>query len=133
MEEGRSSFRRLLFWTVAVGVLLLGVFIAMVNSNAQPAQEVTERDPEAYAKGMAALEARDFETAERFLAQVSPDHPQYAKAMRFLGWEVYTRHYNTPDRGIVYVNRALAADPLSGNAWQDLSRAYAHAFQSILR
>ena len=133
MEKGRISVRQFLLWTVGVGVLLFGVAVVMVNNAAQPAPEIEAGDPDAYAKGMAAFEARDFETAERYLLQVDPSHPQYAKAMRFLGWEIYTRHHNTPERGVAYVNRALAADPLSGNAWQDISRAYVRAFHAVLR
>ncbi len=75
--------------------------------------------------GHAAMEAGDLETAQALWLEIEPDHPQFSRAQRFLGWKLHARHRGDPLAGIPHVNRALLEDPFDRNAWQDWSRTYA--------
>jgi hypothetical protein len=57
------------------------------------------------------------------LTRIPRGHPDWSRAQRFLGLRVYARN-GDPATGVAYVHRALAANPLEGNAWQDAARVY---------
>jgi tetratricopeptide (TPR) repeat protein len=65
------------------------------------------------------------EEAAALLRSIPDDHPQYARAMRKLGWNIYADDLGDPARGVAFVNLSLKADPFEGNAWQDAVRVYA--------
>lgn len=75
-------------------------------------------------EGQAAYDAGDYERAVAYWRQVDPNHPEHTRALRFVGWEVYGRKLDQPAQGFRYVNQCLLANPLDGNAWQDLGRTY---------
>lgn len=62
--------------------------------------------------------------AVALLRSLPQDHPRYARAMRMLGWDLYTRQLDDPGQGIWFVNKSLAEKPFEGNAWQDAYRVY---------
>ncbi len=109
---------------LVVGVLLL---VAAVNLTSERAlDQGTSAIPGAFEAGMLEFQAGNLDDAAALFERVPEDHPQYAKAMRFLGWEIFTIARGEPKRGVAYVNRALWADPLSGSAWLDWGRTYLH-------
>ena len=113
----------------AVLVLFVGalVLVAAVNLTSERAlDEGASAIPGAFEAGLLEFRAGNFDDAAALFERVPPDHPQYAKAMRFLGWEIYTNALGDPKRGVAYVNRAIWSEPFSGNAWQDWSRTYLH-------
>ena len=57
------------------------------------------------------------------LTRIPRSDPNWSRAQRFLGLRVYARN-GDPATGVAYVHRAIAADPLEGNAWQDAARVY---------
>ena len=62
----------------------------------------------------------------RALYQALPEwHPRWGRAQRRLAWDVLTRAEDEPAQGVPYAHKALADDPLDGNAWQDAARVYA--------
>ena len=77
--------------------------------------------------GMDQLARGDTERALAVWQAVPSNHPDYARAQRFIGWKIYDRELSRPGEGVSYVNRSLAADPLSGNGWQDAVRIYWNA------
>ena len=80
---------------------------------------------DAFDVGMQAFRDGDLERAVQLWSTLSDQHPQYAKAQRFIGWEIYTERMGDPLRGLAYVNRAARSAPFDGNVWQDWSRTYA--------
>lgn len=64
---------------------------------------------------------------------IPPEHHDYARAQRFIGYKLYDRALGQPARGVAYVNRSLMSDPLSGNGWQDAVRIYWDAALGALR
>jgi hypothetical protein len=83
------------------------------------------QDP--YRDGMEAYLARDFQRAVELLSRVPASHPQYAKAMRFVGYNIFVREWNRPQDGIPYVTRAWKAAPGDSKVMEDVTRAYAKA------
>jgi hypothetical protein len=113
----------------AVIVLVVGVLVlvAAVNLTSERAlDQGLAAIPGAFEAGMLEFQAGNFDDAAALFERVPQDHPQYAMAMRFLGWEIFTKVRGESKRGVAYVNRAIWAEPLSGNAWQDLARTYLH-------
>lgn len=81
-------------------------------------------EDDVFSLGMHAMrEGRD-EEALALLLSVPPDHEEYSRAQRFVGWELLARRREQPRLAVAYVNRSLRADPFSGNGWQDASRVY---------
>ena len=76
--------------------------------------------------GLARLARREgrLDQAVALYRSIPPDHHSYARAQRQLGWKLYTQEMHEPTRGIAHVNASVAADPMDGNAWQDLVRVY---------
>ena len=106
-------------------VLMVLAFAVFVGVTAAPVPAATATlDPDAYDKGMDAYQQRDYQNALFYLKQVQPSHPEYSRAMRYIGWEIYTEELGQPKEGVSWVNRSLLSDPLEGNVWQDLSRTY---------
>ena len=52
-------------------------------------------------------------------------HRNWARAQRRLAWDCFAQADDEPARGVPFANASVAADPLDGNAWQDLARVYA--------
>jgi hypothetical protein len=50
--------------------------------------------------------------------------PDYGHAQRRIAWDILTLGHDDPAAGVAYTHRALAAEPLDGNSWQDLVRVY---------
>ena len=74
-------------------------------------------------EGRDAIDERRYEEAFGILSTVGPEHPQYARAQRYIGWELFGDAMDRPDAGLPYVYRAWKHQR-GGNEWQDLSRTY---------
>jgi tRNA A-37 threonylcarbamoyl transferase component Bud32 len=83
-----------------------------------------------YRDGMRAYDLGDYKKAADQLARVPRYHPQYATAMRFLGYNIYVREWNRPEEGIPYLDRAYEADPDDPKVLEDIVRAYKQAGRS---
>jgi len=68
-----------------------------------------------------------YDEALALFSAVPEDHEQYGRAQRYLGWELLTKTHDRPRAGLAHIHRALAADPLDGNHWQDAARIYLRA------
>ena len=126
--ESRLGKRLMWLAFLAAPFLLLLIPVIAINATAQPVKPVRvasgSADPDAFDKGVDAYYAGEYEAALGYLTQVPSTHPEYAKAMRFVGWGIYANELGRPEEGVAYVNRSMAAAPLDGNVWQDLSRTY---------
>lgn len=69
----------------------------------------------------------DVPAAIALLRSIPDDHPKYARAQRYLGWDVFTRELEQPGQGLRFVNASLLKNPVEGNAWQDAYRVYLRA------
>jgi len=67
----------------------------------------------------------DLDQALALLQSIPEDHPDWAWAQRHIGWRILAQGKGDPAGGLPYVQRALRADPLDGNAWQDAARVHA--------
>lgn len=87
-----------------------------------------EPDPsDPFSMGRWAYHEGRFDEALALLVAVEPDHPSYDRAQRYVGWELLTKTQDRPRAGLAYMNRALNADPLGGENWQDAARVYLRA------
>tara|TARA_R110002126_G_scaffold91744_3_gene218176 strand:+ start:2646 stop:3047 length:402 start_codon:yes stop_codon:yes gene_type:complete len=77
-----------------------------------------------FVAGSTAMKAGQLELAEDLFLSIPEDHPLYAKAQRFVGWEIHGRRNKASAAGVSFVNEAILADPLDGNVWQDAWRTY---------
>lgn len=68
-----------------------------------------------------------YEEAMALFSAVPEDHDQYGRAQRYLGWDLLTKTHDRPRAGLAHIHRALSADPLDGNHWQDAARIYLRA------
>lgn len=98
-----------------------------------PAGESIASGEEFYVHGMAAYRVGNYEEAVRLLSRVPRSHRGYARAMRFVGYNIYAREWKRPSEGLPYIHRSLAADPFEGNVWQDISRGYVEALEQSFR
>ncbi len=111
-------------------VLLLLVFaslatlIGLANRGASILPAPSTPDPLAYDAGMDALSAGDHDTALELLRRVPEDHPDYARALRHIGWKIYASRLGDAKSGVAYVNRSLLLNPFDGNVWEDAFRIY---------
>jgi len=80
---------------------------------------------DAWSMGRVAYDAGEFERAVAYWKQVPESDPQYARSLRYIGWEVYAEELGEPARALPFVHRCLWVAPLDGNTWQDLGRTYA--------
>ena len=64
-----------------------------------------------YREGMRALQRGDAEEGSRLLSQMSQDHPEYARTMAMLGWQVYAEGLGEPKRGLPFVKKAYEVAP----------------------
>jgi len=79
--------------------------------------------------GQRALAADDPLLAIAYFGQVPrSDRGKYSRAQRMIGYRVYTNRLDRPAEGLRYVFRSVAAEPLSGNTWQDAARTVAALF-----
>lgn len=74
-------------------------------------------------EGRDAIHARRYEEAFGILSTVGPEHPEYARAQRYIGWELFGDALDQPEAGLPYVYRAWKHQR-TGNEWEDLSRTY---------
>jgi len=91
-----------------------------------PAAEL-EASADPWESGFALYLHGDLDAAVERLAAVSPDHPQYARAQRYLGYNIAVRENGQALSGLVHLHASVRADPWNGNIWQDLVRAYPRA------
>ena len=63
--------------------------------------------------------------AQALYLAIPENHPRWARAQRRVAWDCLSEAQDTPALGVSYAHKALAADPLDGNAWQDAARVYA--------
>jgi hypothetical protein len=82
-------------------------------------------DGDIYGLAEYSLRRGDHEQALALFRSLPPGHPRYARAQRRIGWDIYTKAMDEPDRGLAFVNRSVMDDPGEGNAWQDALRVYA--------
>jgi len=82
-------------------------------------------DGDIYGLAEFALRQGDHEQALALYRSLPKEHPRYGRAQRRIGWDVYTKGLDDPDRGLAFVNRSVREDPTEGNAWQDAFRVYA--------
>jgi hypothetical protein len=62
------------------------------------------------------------------LFQSIPEGDQdYGRAQRRIAWSILTWERDQPDVAMPYAYRALVAEPLDGNSWQDMARIYGRA------
>ncbi len=104
-------------WEVIEGGSVLE---AMLTGPAAPGPGETDL----YRLGRHAARSGKIDQAVALLRSVPAEHPEYSRAQRFLGWDLYTEQLDRPDIGIDYVTRSLRADVFEGNAWQDAYRVY---------
>ncbi|NRB26572.1 MAG: hypothetical protein HRU37_02700 [Roseibacillus sp.] len=64
-----------------------------------------------YREGMRALRRGNAEEGARLLAQMAPDHPEYARTMAMLGWQVFAEGLGQPKRGLPFVKKAYEVAP----------------------
>ena len=57
-----------------------------------------------------------------YYSQVTRDDPNYARAQRMIGHEVYSHRLGRPAQGLRHVLRGLRYDPRSENSWTDAGR-----------
>ena len=79
----------------------------------------------------AALDARRYPEALAYYLQVPKGDRDYSRAQRFIGWKLYGEELGRPMAGLPYVHRALRAEPLAGNSWEDASRVYGGAIKAL--
>jgi hypothetical protein len=82
-------------------------------------------DGDIYGLAEYALRQGDFDQALALFRSLPKEHPRYGRAQRRIGWDVYTKGMDDPDRGVAFVNRSVRDNPTEGNAWQDAFRVYA--------
>ena len=131
MEDTTRKRSRFLTVSLALGLaaLPLMAFGHVLSARKTPlapphALELAAHE-DAFELGMQAFGENDLELAIQLWLTVPDEHPQYAKAQRFIGWEIYTERLGDPLRGLAFVNRAATHAPFDGNVWQDWSRTYA--------
>ena len=81
--------------------------------------------------GMRAYHLHDYPEAVRQLGHVPADHPDYAKAMRFAGYNVFVREWNRSADALPYLARAYRAAPDDEKVLEDAQRGFekaGHAF-----
>ena len=117
---------------LALVVLLVTVvaLIAVLQPAPPPIAAKYKLPPgvDAWDAGRTAYDERDYERAVAYWRQLDPSHPQYARSLRYVGWEVYAEKLDEPAKGLRYVHRSVLTEPLSENTWQDLGRTYASLF-----
>jgi hypothetical protein len=64
------------------------------------------------------------EEALGLFRSVPAAHPNYGRAQRRIGWDLFSRGLDQPARGVPFVHASLRENPWDGNAWQDAARVY---------
>ena len=82
-----------------------------------PSSEIVWLARDAYQNGR-------LDEAVALLNEIPPGDEQYSRAQRYLGWEVLTERGGRPRAGLAHMHKALQADPLDGENWQDASRVF---------
>lgn len=120
-------------WIKALAVIsILVVYLVFVlpedDDSEIPSKWVLPASVDAWSAGRAAYDAGSMEEAVAYWRQVPSGHREYARALRYIGWEVYADELGEPRRGLSYVHRSVLEEPLASNTWQDLGRTYASMF-----
>ena len=116
--------RNALFGLMALTILPCLALIGLANRGAPPLPEVADLDPGAWRIGYAAMRDGRPEVAYDHLRRVPPDHPEYARAMRYCAWNVLANDLDRPKAAVAYVHESLRTDPFDDNVWEDLWRVY---------
>ncbi len=105
----------------ATGVLLM----SEPESASIPPEWKLEAGVSAWDEGLLAYDAGNFEEAVAYWRQVPPTDPEYARSLRYVGWEIYADQLGQPRKALPYVHKSLIEKPFDGSSWQDLGRTYA--------
>jgi hypothetical protein len=123
-----------LITTIVLAVLLpvavvVGALAALVVAAPVAPVPVVAAVADPLAAGQRALSADDPLLAIAYFGQVPrSDRGEFSRAQRMIGYRVYAKRLDRPAEGLRYVFRSVAADPLSGNTWQDAARTVAALF-----
>jgi len=120
MKIVRIAFFSLLAMVVVPTALLVG----LANRGAQPIPTVESGDDASWDAGYRAMRDGDHETAYEFLRRVPREHPEYARAMRYCGWNVLSNRLDRPKDAVAFVHESVRTDPFDENVWEDLLRVY---------
>jgi tetratricopeptide (TPR) repeat protein len=82
---------------------------------------------EAYREGRDAYEAGEHGKAWSLLARTPRGHVDFAKAYRFVGYNLFVREWNRPLEGLPYLDQAYEVAPNDPKVLQDITRAYEKA------
>lgn len=98
---------------------------AVHEANAKRVRAWEDNRPPLYRLGETALDEGRLDEALALFASIPEEDPYWADAQRCIGWDILAKRKGQPRRAVSYVQAAAMADPLEGNAWQDLARVYA--------
>lgn len=128
-----SHSKKVLLATAVVGGLFLALVLSMNRSgrSGQITPAVVPRVADPLREANAALDAGRYPEALAYYLQVPKGDRDYSRAQRFIGWKLYGDALGRPMAGLPYVNRALRAEPLTGNSWEDASRIYGGAIKAL--
>jgi tetratricopeptide (TPR) repeat protein len=105
-----------------------------MTERSEPVLRELRKDPDLsleaqlfYDEGMTAFETGDFQKAAELLSRVPREHPDYAKAMRYVGYRIYVREWNKPLEGLPYLDRAYEAAPNDQQVLDDAVAGYKKA------
>lgn len=125
-----TVLRNLFFGLLLLAILAVSAVVLLANRGSPPLPSVALSEPgdaDAWERGYRALVEGDARTALTHLRRVPKDHPEYARAMRYCGWNLLARRLHRPKDAVAYVHESLRHDPFDGNGWQDLARVYLRA------
>lgn len=120
--------------TIALAILLplavvVGALAALTVAAPVAPVAVVAAVPDPLQAGQRALSGGDPLLAIAYFDQVSrSNRREFSSAQRLIGYRVYASRLDRPAEGLRYVFRSVAADPLSGNTWQDAARTVAALF-----
>jgi len=80
-----------------------------------------------YELGMLAESEGRTDEAIALLLSIPEGDRAYARACRYVGWNLLTQQQQRPEQAIGLVQQSLASNPFDGNAWQDAGRVYLQA------
>lgn len=127
VRMGCPAMKRLIT-TIALVLLfplavVVGALAALTVAAPVAPVPVVAAVPDPLQAGERALAGGDPLLAIAYFGQVSRSDPwAFSHAQRMIGYRVYTNRLDRPAEGLRYVFRSVAADPLSGNTWQDAAR-----------
>ena len=129
--KNSSALRKLLITAVLLILLPVLVFGTTVLLLAEPEMASIpsalklEAGVSAWEEGLLAYDSGDYQKAIAYWRQVPESDPEYARSLRYVGWEIYADQLGQPRKALPYVHKSLLEKPFDGNSWQDLGRTYA--------